>query len=542
MTPSPNVIDSRFGGGLLDRVMPIRVVDIILALYQTTFSMDDLIDGKNPLRFNRDDQKNSRLWICEPEGRIDTERDGRRMLVAVSRGDLSPAEAHMHNFAGGNMHGTQEFSDLVSVPILVQCEAGSRTSVEVLAHACYSIVKLFRRQLLAEYGITNLKVLGISPPSRTDGIPGDPWLCTVMLRCEYQERATVTQMSNHLNYVNIHAVMEKTLSSPPPPEWSVTQAAVVPHSSQLLDRVMPVRTVDIVLALLQGAFGQDNLMGDTNLLRFNRNDPKNSRLWICDPEGRIDTPRDGRRSMVTVTRGDLSPAENHQHNFAGGNLHGTTEFTDLVSVPILILCEAGSQVMVEVLAHACYMVVKAFRWQLLAEYGITNITVMSLGAPVRTDGIPGDPWFCTVAVRFDYQERALMTVDANALNYVNIRASMDKHLAPPEPMNVRATATQGTLLVTGELTDWGTEFTVQLVSVFFEGQSQRQTTTLEFVTDTLGAEIYYVEGSRDPTMHDIRYTGPILITEPGRHYFAVRAFKVGLLPSPTLRVSYDLKP
>jgi hypothetical protein len=206
-----NIPDTRFASDVIDRVMPVRVVDIVLALLQSAFSQADLMDGKNPLRFNRQDPKNSRLWICDPDGRIDTERDGRRMLVSVTRGELTPAEAHLHNVAGGDLHGTTEFSDLISAQVAVQCEAGSRTSVEVLAHACYSIIKLFRRQLMKDYEITNIKIMGITSPQRTEGIPGDPWLCSVMLRCEYQERATMTELANHLNYLNINAGLKEHL-------------------------------------------------------------------------------------------------------------------------------------------------------------------------------------------------------------------------------------------------------------------------------------------------------------------------------------------
>jgi len=224
-----NVPETRFASDVTNRVMPVRVVDIILALLQATFSQAELMDGKNPLRFNRQDPKNSRLWICDPDGRIDTERDGRRMLVSVTRGELTPAEAHLHNVAGGDLHGTTEYSDLVSSPIMIQCEAGSRTSVEVLAHACYSVIKLFRRQLMKDYEITNIKVLGITPPQRTEGIPGDPWLCVVMLRCEYQERATMTELANHLNYLNINTSMKEHLvaqQDPTKPELKTVDPVV----------------------------------------------------------------------------------------------------------------------------------------------------------------------------------------------------------------------------------------------------------------------------------------------------------------------------
>lgn len=224
-----NAIETRFASDVIHRVMPVRVVDIVLALLQAAFSQENLMDGANPLRFNRNDPKNSRLWICDPDGRVDTERDGRRMLVSVTRGEMTAAEAHLHNVAGGDLHGTTEFSDLISASVMVQCEAGSRTSVEVLAHSCYAVIKLFRRQLMQDYDITNIKVMGITPPQRTEGVPGDPWLCTVMLRCEYQERATMTELSNHLNYLNINTSMKEHLvaqQDPTKPELKTVETVV----------------------------------------------------------------------------------------------------------------------------------------------------------------------------------------------------------------------------------------------------------------------------------------------------------------------------
>lgn len=530
---------------LLDRVMPIRAVDTILALLQAAFGQENLMGDGNLFCFNRNDPKSSRVWINDPDARVDTMRDGRRMLVTVSRGELTPAEAHMNNYAGGDMRGTQEFTDIVSVPITIQCEAGTRSMAEILAHACYSVVKLFRRQLLKDYNILNIRVLGLLPPQRTEGVPGDPWLCSVLLRCEYQERSTMTTIGNNLNYVNLGAVLRETspkAGGPPPPVLAPPAPAFIRESSELFDRVMPVRAVDIVLALLQSAFGLDNLMGEGNPLRFNRNDPKNSRVWICDPDARIDSPRDGRRMMVTVTRGDLSPYENHQHNFAGGDMHGMSEFTDMLSVPVSILCEAGNRSMVELLAHVCYSIMKLFRWELYRDYGISGITVVSLSAPMRTEGIPGDPWLCAVTVRCEYQERSRMTVDANALNYLNVNAAITKALTATPAAELTATVTQGVRPVEVEFTDRGQEFTVWSFEIFMSAGGQEDTITLAFTAATPGAEIYYVEGNRDPTMLDMRYSGPILITAPGRHYFTARAFKVGMLPSPSLHVSYDLKP
>lgn len=298
-------------------------------------------------------------------------------------------------------------------------------------------------------------------------------------------------------------------------------------ASDVTNRVMPVRVVDIVLALLQATFSQADLMDGKNPMRFNRQDPKNSRLWICDPDGRVDTERDGRRMLVSVTRGELTPAEAHLHNVAGGDMHGTTEFADLVSSPVLVQCEAGSRTSVEVLAHACYSIIKLFRRQLMQEYDITNIKVMGITPPQRTEGVPGDPWLCTVMLRCEYQERATMTQLANHLNYLTINSSLKEHLVaqqdPTKPeLKTVADVEVSTIPGTYSLAELGGALNLAVTCV------------------TPGVEIYFVRGSNDPTMRDERYSAPIAMTVPGRYYLAIRAFRVGMLPSPVLRVQYDL--
>jgi hypothetical protein len=298
-------------------------------------------------------------------------------------------------------------------------------------------------------------------------------------------------------------------------------------ASDITNRVMPVRVVDIILALLQATFGQADLMDGKNPMRFNRQDPKNSRLWICDPDGRVDTERDGRRMLVSVTRGELTPAEAHLHNVAGGDMHGTTEFSDLVSSAIMVQCEAGSRTSVEVLAHACYSIIKLFRRQLMQEYDITNIKVMGITPPQRTEGVPGDPWLCTVMLRCEYQERATMTQLANHLNYLTINSSLKEHLvAQQDPTKPELK----TVADVGVSTTPGTYSLAELGGAL----------NLVLTCETQGTEIYFTRNSNAPTMRDERYSTPVALTAPGRYYLSIQAFRVGMLPSPVLRVQYDL--
>ncbi|MFA6132437.1 MAG: chitobiase/beta-hexosaminidase C-terminal domain-containing protein [Phycisphaerae bacterium] len=300
-------------------------------------------------------------------------------------------------------------------------------------------------------------------------------------------------------------------------------------ASDVLDRVMPVRIVDIMLALLQAAFSQADLMDGKNPLRFNRNDPKNSRLWICDPDARIDTERDGRRMLVSVTRGEMEPAEAHLHNVAGGDMHGNIEFSDLVSATVAIQCEAGSRTSVEVLAHACYSVIKLFRRQVMKDYNITNLRVLGITAPQRTEGMPGDPWLCTVMVRCEYQERSMMSELANHLNYLNIKSSMKENLVaqqdPTKPeLKTVETVVASTISGTYSLAELGGGLNIA------------------FTTITPNAEIHFVEGEDEPTLRSQRFMTPIPLTAPGRYVFHARAFRTGMLPSLVLRVQYDLTP
>lgn len=210
---SLNTVDTQFDGDILNRALPIRVVDVILATLQAAFSSEVLIDGRNPLRFNRDDPKNSRVWVCSPEARLDSERDGRRMFVTVERSDYVPSEMHMQNYAGGNLTDQSSFTDLASTMVMVHCEGGNRSASEFLAFCCYSILKLFRRQIINDFDMTNMHLVNISTPRRQDGIPGDPWITTVTLKVELQEFAFMTELANHLNQLSLSIQQNMELNS-----------------------------------------------------------------------------------------------------------------------------------------------------------------------------------------------------------------------------------------------------------------------------------------------------------------------------------------
>lgn len=196
------------------RLPAIRVTDVILATLQAAFSQDVLIEGANPYRFNRDDPKNSRVWVCDPDSRVDAnERDGQRMVVMVSRGSYQPGETSMHNYAGGTFSGEQNFTDIAYAPIYIQCEAGNKVSSEVLASISYQILKLFRRRIMADYDLNNLKLLEISAPTKIGDATGEPWVTTVTARVEIQEHAQLTELSNRLNHVAIEASLEALTAS-----------------------------------------------------------------------------------------------------------------------------------------------------------------------------------------------------------------------------------------------------------------------------------------------------------------------------------------
>jgi hypothetical protein len=157
----------------------------------------------NPYRFVRNDPKHSPLWICAPDNRVMNERDGARKMITVDRGEYVPNELHLQNFAGGNMSDQQNFMDSASTTVYLRCEAGSRLQSEFIASLAYSVVKIFRRQLMKEFDILNIKLGSISAPQELNDAPGNPWVTIVSLRVELQEYAYMTELANPQNQLNI---------------------------------------------------------------------------------------------------------------------------------------------------------------------------------------------------------------------------------------------------------------------------------------------------------------------------------------------------
>lgn len=191
------------------RLPSIKVVDVILASLQAAFGQERLFnDVANPYRFVRDNPSGSRVWVCTPEERVG-ERDGKRMIVTVTRGEYNPQELHLLNRTDGGFGRPIRNTDLASAPIYIQCEAGTQVQSEVLASICYSVIKLFRQDLMAEYDIHSLKMNGISAAVKQKGVPGEPWVTMVSMKVEMQEICTITELGNSLNMTVIRGELDK---------------------------------------------------------------------------------------------------------------------------------------------------------------------------------------------------------------------------------------------------------------------------------------------------------------------------------------------
>jgi hypothetical protein len=188
-------------------------------------------------------------------------------------------------------------------------------------------------------------------------------------------------------------------------------------------RLGAIKATDIVLATLQAAFAQDRLIDNTNPYRFVRDDPKGSKVWVCDPESRL-TERDGNSMMITVTRGEYAPQELHLYNAAGSNFEDEENLSDLATTPVIIQCEAGSKVLSEVLASISYGVLKLFRRQIMEEFDIHSLKVTGISPPVKQRDVPGDPWLTVVSLRLETQEQNLMIELANHMNHETINAQL----------------------------------------------------------------------------------------------------------------------
>jgi hypothetical protein len=196
------------------RLPALRVRDIILATLQAAFARPDLLGSDDhPYLYVHEDPARSKLWVGTPEARMKfTERDGRRHFISVLRGDYVPQELHLYNAGDGNFSGRERISDLGVTSIMIRCEDGSETGSETLASICYGILKLFRRQIMADYNIHHLALQGISTPTIEETVPGKPWLTYVNLRAEVQEFYIVTERANLLNEVNISAQLSENFT------------------------------------------------------------------------------------------------------------------------------------------------------------------------------------------------------------------------------------------------------------------------------------------------------------------------------------------
>lgn len=197
----------------LDQRLPaIRIRDVVLALLRATFGRSDLVgkDEQSPYLFIPGDEKGSKVWISTPDGRVKhSERDGRRGYITVDRGDYVPHEMHLHNVQSQNFSDQQTFSDLGTSQIMIHCEEGSEVGSEVLASICYTVIKVFRRQLMDDYDIFSLQLLNISTPAPQEQVPGQPWLCTVNVRIEMQEHNEMTEIANRMNKMEISAELNQ---------------------------------------------------------------------------------------------------------------------------------------------------------------------------------------------------------------------------------------------------------------------------------------------------------------------------------------------
>jgi len=184
------------------RLHALKAVDVILAALQAAFAEERLIDGKNPFRFVQSDPKNSKLWICDPEGRTGFDRSGNRLLICVYRSDFQPQGLHLLNHVGGATDERQ-YSDLCTTNVYIQCEAGNKTQSEVLASIAYQILKMYRGDMMREFDIYDIAPLSVSAPQQLANIKGEPWSTTVSVRVQTQESYQITELANHMNHVQI---------------------------------------------------------------------------------------------------------------------------------------------------------------------------------------------------------------------------------------------------------------------------------------------------------------------------------------------------
>ncbi len=187
-----------------------------------------------------------------------------------------------------------------------------------------------------------------------------------------------------------------------------------------------MRAVDGILAALQTTFAQDNLLGDGNPYRFIAGDPKNSRVWVCDPDAREGYDRNGGRMVITVARGDCQPMNMHLHNRAQSSMTGPKLYSDMYRTPVYVRCEAGNKTQSETLAAICDQVLKYFREDLMTELDIHELKVNAISSPAVLAGVAGEPWQTTVSLAVDTQETFQISEFTNQLNKLRIVSEIKK--------------------------------------------------------------------------------------------------------------------
>jgi len=185
------------------RLPALRAVDAVIAALQSTFALDNLIDGHNPYRFIENDPARSPVWICHAEARQQGDRAGNAKFITVSRGEYVPQDLHMLGNAGSNFSDTFEYSDLADTLVLINCEGASAIESETLASISYSILKMYRIDLQREFELHNLTPVSIGTPSRIPTAVGAPYVTTVAIKIQTQERFTLREIANQLNHVDI---------------------------------------------------------------------------------------------------------------------------------------------------------------------------------------------------------------------------------------------------------------------------------------------------------------------------------------------------
>jgi hypothetical protein len=195
-------------------------------------------------------------------------------------------------------------------------------------------------------------------------------------------------------------------------------------------RLHALKAVNAILAALQSTFARPDLLGISNEYLFNPEDPKNSRLWICDPGSHEKYDRSGNRMLVMVQRGEFQPMDMHLHNVGQGSFSDpAASFTDLCRTPIFIRCEAGNSLQSETLASVCYQVLKFFRRDLAAEFDLHELVVSSVSPASQIGSVSGSPWVTTVTCRVDTQEMFQLFELGNDMNKFEIIAKIKKTVA-----------------------------------------------------------------------------------------------------------------